>query len=73
MADIADLQLLPFDEAKPKIVEALKSEDWTHRYWGAMACTAHGKQAGGLRHSFPAHSSNGNGVRNWQAVFSFRA
>ena len=53
MADIADLQLLPFDEAKPKIVEALKSEDWTHRYWGAMACTAHGQASRRLAPQFP--------------------
>ncbi|MEZ5385536.1 MAG: sulfatase-like hydrolase/transferase [Prosthecobacter sp.] len=45
LADTADLMLVPFDEAKPGIEAALKSDVPMQRYLGAMVCTAFGKQA----------------------------
>jgi uncharacterized sulfatase len=48
LADIADLMLRPFDEAKADIEAALKSEQPMQRYWGVMVCTAFGKQAAPL-------------------------
>ena len=48
LADIADLMLVSFDEAKPKIEAALKSDTPMKRYWGAMVCTHFGKAAASL-------------------------
>jgi uncharacterized sulfatase len=48
LVDTADLALLPLDEAKPRIVKALASDDPMVRYWAAMVCTALGKQATSL-------------------------
>ncbi len=48
LVDIADLALLPFDQAKASLQTALKSSDPMHRYWAAMVCTAFGKQAASL-------------------------
>jgi hypothetical protein len=45
LVDTADLALVPLDEAKPRIIKALASEDPMVRYWAAMVCTAFGKQA----------------------------
>lgn len=48
MADIHDLALLPFSEAKPKLAAALNSENVWLRYSAAMACSAIGKEAASL-------------------------
>ena len=40
MLDTADLALLPWSEAKPKLKQALASDDAMIRYWAAMASTA---------------------------------
>jgi arylsulfatase A-like enzyme len=48
MADIHDLALLPFSEAKAKLAAALKSENVWLRYSAAMACSAIGKEAASL-------------------------
>jgi len=48
LADLADLMLVPIDEARPKIEAALKSDQPMQRYWGAMVCTAFGKEAAPL-------------------------
>lgn len=48
MADVADLALLPFSEAKPKLTSTLKSENVWLRYSAAMACSAIGTEAGSL-------------------------
>ncbi len=48
LADTADLALLPFDEAKPQLEAALKSDNAMVRYWAAMACTAFGEAAAPL-------------------------
>lgn len=45
MADIHDLALLPFSEAKTKLAAALKSENVWLRYSAAMTCSAIGKEA----------------------------
>lgn len=43
--DIADLQLLPFTDAQPKIKAALASPDPWARYWGLIVCSAFGEEA----------------------------
>jgi len=48
LADIADLMLRPFEKARPDIEAALKSGEPMQRYWGAMVCTAFGKEAAPL-------------------------
>jgi arylsulfatase A-like enzyme len=48
LADIADLMLVSFDQASPKIEAALKSDTPMKRYWGAMVCTHFGKAAAPL-------------------------
>jgi len=45
LLEITNLQLLPFEEAKPRLEEALKSSNPWQRYWGVIACSAHGKAA----------------------------
>ncbi|MEE2639379.1 MAG: sulfatase-like hydrolase/transferase [Planctomycetota bacterium] len=45
---IADLQLEPFESARPRIEAALRSGDPLKRYWGLMVCTAFGKRAADL-------------------------
>lgn len=44
----ADLILLPFEEAEPKIARALASSDPWVRYWALNTCTAFGLQAKGF-------------------------
>jgi uncharacterized sulfatase len=48
MADIHDLALLPFPEAKSKLAAAAKSDNVWLRYSAAMTCSAIGKQAASL-------------------------
>jgi arylsulfatase A-like enzyme len=48
LVDIADLSLIPFDQAEPKIVAALASSDSVERYWGAIVCSCFGQGAEGL-------------------------
>lgn len=48
LVDTADLALLPFEKAKPKLQEALKAHDPMTRYWAAMACSSFGKEAAEL-------------------------
>jgi len=45
LVDIADLSLLPFLEAQPKLSKALKSNNPWERYWGLIVCSCFGKQA----------------------------
>jgi len=45
LVDIADLALLPYDEARSEIRAALRSPDPMQRYWGAMVCSAFGQEA----------------------------
>ena len=45
MADVHDLALLPFSEAKPKLSAALKSDNVWLRYSAAMTCSAIGAEA----------------------------
>jgi len=45
LIDLADLQLLPFEQAKPGITKALESKVAVERYWGLINCSAFGKKA----------------------------
>lgn len=40
LVDIADLSLLPFEQAKAGIQKALNSDDPWARYWGLIACSS---------------------------------
>lgn len=48
LADTADLALLPFDEAEPRMRQALRSDNPIVRYWGAMVCSSFGEDAASL-------------------------
>ena len=48
LVDTADLALLPFKAAKPKLANALASKHWAVRYWAAMVCTSFNKEAKSL-------------------------
>ncbi len=48
LADTADLALLPYEEARPKIRKALESGNPMIRYWAAMVCSAFGEEASDL-------------------------
>ena len=48
LADIADLMLKPYDEAKPALENALRNPEPMHRYWAAMVCTSFGEKAASL-------------------------
>jgi len=48
LVDTADLALLPYEKAKPKLQEALDSDNAMIRYWGAMACSSFGREAADL-------------------------
>jgi len=45
LVEIADLQLLPFEDAKESLKHALQSEDPLERYWGVITCSVFGKKA----------------------------
>lgn len=45
---IADLQLLPFAEAKDRIRAALTSDQALHRYWGLLVCSSFGQEASSM-------------------------
>ncbi len=48
LVDTADLVLLPFDEAKPKLLAAMESKNPVIRNWALTACTIFGKEAASL-------------------------
>jgi uncharacterized sulfatase len=45
LIDVADLSLLPFAEARPKLEASLASPDPWKRYWALIACSCFGQQA----------------------------
>ena len=45
LVDIADLSLVPFADAKTKLLNALSSDNPWERYWALIACTTHQKAA----------------------------
>lgn len=45
LVDIANLALQPFDQAKPQIGQALRSQNPWERYWGLIVCSAFGESA----------------------------
>lgn len=46
--DIADLALLPFDQAEPQLKTAFQSGNEGHRYWSLIACSCFGEKARSL-------------------------
>ncbi len=51
LVDVADLSLVPFQEARGRVEEALASDDPWPRYWGLIAASSHGKAAAALTDS----------------------
>ncbi len=49
LVDIADLQLMPFAEARERIAGALESPQPMERYWGLITCAAFGREAAAFR------------------------
>ena len=49
LIDIANLELLPFEEARDAIEFALNAEDPVKIYWGLIVCTSFGKEAAGFK------------------------
>jgi arylsulfatase A-like enzyme len=45
LVDIADLQMVPFPEARERVERALNSEVSVERYWGLITCATFGRQA----------------------------
>ena len=45
LVDIADLSLVPFDQAQSQISAALRSPDAVQRYWGLIVCSSFGRAA----------------------------
>ncbi len=45
MVKVADLSLLPFDEAKPDIERALNAKNPWLKYWGLIVCSSFGEEA----------------------------
>lgn len=48
LVEIANLQLLPFEDAQEEIAAALKSNNPWQRYWGLIVCSAFGEPATAL-------------------------
>jgi arylsulfatase A-like enzyme len=48
LVDIADLQLVPFEQAQPQLEVALHSDDPLERYWAIITCSAFGAEASPL-------------------------
>lgn len=45
LVDIAELSLVPFDQARQKIAGAISSNNPWERYWGLIVCSCHGQSA----------------------------
>lgn len=58
LLEVANLEVLSFDEARPQLEEALGSSDPWQRYWGVIACTSHGKSALALSKQLEAIATN---------------
>ncbi|MEO7190966.1 MAG: sulfatase-like hydrolase/transferase [Vicinamibacterales bacterium] len=48
LVTVADFALLPFEEAKPHLIEAMRSADRWERYWGVTDCAVFGDLAKSL-------------------------
>jgi hypothetical protein len=48
LVDVADLSLLPISDAAPRLRKAIESESAEERFWGLIACSCFGQQAGSL-------------------------
>ena len=60
LVDIADLSLLPFSEAEPKLKTALKSKDPWERYWALISCSCFGEKANSLEFDTLRHLDESN-------------
>jgi arylsulfatase A-like enzyme len=47
--EVAELAVVPFDEAREKLEEAIEAADEAERYWGLTVCCQFGKRAISLR------------------------
>ncbi len=45
LADLADLSLLPYQEAREQLALSLKSDDPLELYWGMIVCSCFGREA----------------------------
>lgn len=45
LVDIADLSLLPYENARNEIGKALSSDNYLEKYWGLIVCSSFGKEA----------------------------
>lgn len=48
LIDVANLALLPWEQAEPKLRKAIASDDWLVRYWALVACSSFGNKAASL-------------------------
>ncbi|MFT5527404.1 MAG: hypothetical protein ACI9HK_005386, partial [Pirellulaceae bacterium] len=48
LLDVIDLAVLPFEQAKPKLIASLHSHDSLEKYWVLQACSTFGKEAESL-------------------------
>jgi arylsulfatase A-like enzyme len=60
LVDIANLQLLPFGEARTGIAGALDSEDPVEVYWGLIVCSSFGMEAAEFSHEILALCNHGD-------------
>jgi hypothetical protein len=58
LIDVADLQLLPFDQARAGIKEALYSANSWQRYWALIVCSSFGKEAAEFKNTIKLMSQN---------------
>jgi arylsulfatase A-like enzyme len=49
LVDVADLALLPFDEAKPKLLKASAAQNPLERQWAMIACSVFAEQASPIK------------------------
>ncbi|MDP6502461.1 MAG: sulfatase, partial [Planctomycetota bacterium] len=49
LVDVADLALLPFEEAKPKLLKAAAAKNPIERQWAMISCSVFGKQANSMK------------------------
>jgi len=60
LVDIADLSLLPYEDASDEIGDALSSEDPLKRYWGLIVCSSFGERAAAYYESAQMLTSDEN-------------
>ena len=68
LVDVADLSLLPFDQAKPRLVEVFKDGSTWERYWACLVCSNFGAVAKSLSGNLHAQLSDQNLMVRLRAV-----